>query len=468
MDILIVSTGTAAQETYWQDQLARLRGTLIPDTMLAVAVHEDWAGGAGNGLGTLYAYLKGRDKVRQLYSKDIQEEQKNGGAVAIYHTAGQGKRLAPLTASEYFNKSAVKLPALVHGRPLSILEAVIRQTSVFLGSRPSRLSVFWGDQLFQPTRFPQYTPEYHIDILAMLQPFPNESDWNRKQLHNYGLIAIDSNGAAKNLEKSSYVDIQKLLQTRSLSVEGGFGVSLGSFSLSYPMTIALLDLFNAELQQKKIKLDSDTHFWMAMTWDQCQQVEPAHHARMQKFKSEFLNKHPEMELFGTVDIGADSYWWDYGSIKNYFVNNLKLTRQDAEGHAMRQQLGVSSTLINCNIKSGNIVNSVLVGVQADHLDVRDCVIINSNFSRLEAQSCLLYNVQATQALQLPQNTVRADVHLDNKNMSFYTTLDNDGKADWNKTLENNVLSYEELHEKCAQSALKSVETSKDALRKNNL
>ncbi len=53
---------------------------------------------------------------------------------AMYHTAGKGTRLAPLPASENNNKPGVKLPVLTtydEDCPLSILEAVIKQTSVY-------------------------------------------------------------------------------------------------------------------------------------------------------------------------------------------------------------------------------------------------------------------------------------------------------------------------------------------------
>ncbi len=57
---------------------------------------------------------------------------------AMYHSAGKGTRLAPLPASEVNNKSGVTLPVLAthdEDRPLSILEAAIKQTSVYSASR---------------------------------------------------------------------------------------------------------------------------------------------------------------------------------------------------------------------------------------------------------------------------------------------------------------------------------------------
>ncbi len=58
-----------------------------------MAVHEDWASdGAGNGLGTLYAYSKASEKARIKFSVDLDSILKEGWSVAIYHTAGKGTR----------------------------------------------------------------------------------------------------------------------------------------------------------------------------------------------------------------------------------------------------------------------------------------------------------------------------------------------------------------------------------------
>ena len=81
-----------------------------------------------------------------------------GWAVAIFHTAGKGTRLAPLPGSENNNKPGVKLVStMTIGREkteLTILEAVIRQTNSYAPYRKGRCSVFWGDQIFVPSAGP--------------------------------------------------------------------------------------------------------------------------------------------------------------------------------------------------------------------------------------------------------------------------------------------------------------------------
>ena len=57
-DVVVVCTGNQKQADYWQQRLDAAKGTLLPPSATVVAVEEDWPGGAGNGLGTFYAYTK--------------------------------------------------------------------------------------------------------------------------------------------------------------------------------------------------------------------------------------------------------------------------------------------------------------------------------------------------------------------------------------------------------------------------
>jgi hypothetical protein len=42
------------------------------------------------------------------------------------------------------------------------------------------------------------------DILAALRPMPTKEEWEAEELHQYGLIAVDSKGNATQLEKVTY------------------------------------------------------------------------------------------------------------------------------------------------------------------------------------------------------------------------------------------------------------------------
>jgi hypothetical protein len=89
-DVVIVCTSTEAQAAYWQERLLATRGQCCPTDCKVIGVNEDWNGGAGNGLGTLYAYHKAVAKATELYGEDISEKLAAGAiSVGLYHTAGK-------------------------------------------------------------------------------------------------------------------------------------------------------------------------------------------------------------------------------------------------------------------------------------------------------------------------------------------------------------------------------------------
>jgi len=129
---------------------------------------------------------------------DLDNQLRDGKvSVGLYHTAGKGTRLAPLPGAENNNKPGVKLPATIKVDgvlvPMTILEAVIKNTGCYAKSRPGRLSVFWGDQVFIPTVPVEYKVTHHVDILCSLGPMLSEADWREKGMDKYGLIAVSGN-----------------------------------------------------------------------------------------------------------------------------------------------------------------------------------------------------------------------------------------------------------------------------------
>ena len=111
-DVTIICTTDDYQATYWMDRLSKgickTNGSTTYPMVLAVS--EDWSSpsGAGNGLGTLYAYQKACKVAKEKYGVDLGAEMKAGKVSApLYHTAGKATRLAPLPASENNNKPGV-------------------------------------------------------------------------------------------------------------------------------------------------------------------------------------------------------------------------------------------------------------------------------------------------------------------------------------------------------------------------
>lgn len=472
MDVVIVAVSTPEHEKYWVERLHTTRAELLNPDAYVVVVHEDWAGGAGNGLGTLYAFEQARIKAKTTYKIDLLRMLQGGAAIAVYHTAGQGTRLYPLTASEYGNKSGVKLPAMIGNESMTILEAVIKQTSIFANSRRGRLSVFWGDQLFIPSNNCDYIPSHHIDILAMVSKMPERVEWEQQNLQNYGLILIEAEGEGRLLDKCDYTTVRNLISSKKISAEGGVGISMGSFSLSYDMLNALLVEFSEELEEKKEKQDSDPFIWMPTTLDfetylmvmqkrnYSSELIKKHYARMKVFKEKFIRDFPNLGYFGVFDIGKETYWWDYGTVDSYFRQNLKLIGLDREAEAMRRFFKVSpaststervlkddsSCLIGCDIQSGRIKNSILIGVHGHHIEVEDSILINCTVKDFHAKRALAYHIVDGHESRLEPEMVRADTYLPitHQHIKLFSLLKRDGKADWRIKLPLNSYAWEEL------------------------
>jgi len=118
-DVTIICTTDDHQADFWMSKLKKKKITSISGAAdssslfpLVVAVSEDWtsSGGAGNGLGTLYAWKKACEYAKQncAGNPDLENLLKDGSiSAALYHTAGKGTRMAPLPASENNNKPGV-------------------------------------------------------------------------------------------------------------------------------------------------------------------------------------------------------------------------------------------------------------------------------------------------------------------------------------------------------------------------
>lgn len=63
-DFVIVCTSTPTQSSFWRDRLTATRGQAAKADARVYAVVEEWAAdGAGNGLGTLFAYFNARSAL---------------------------------------------------------------------------------------------------------------------------------------------------------------------------------------------------------------------------------------------------------------------------------------------------------------------------------------------------------------------------------------------------------------------
>mmetsp|Transcript_5876 Transcript_5876/g.8062 ORF Transcript_5876/g.8062 Transcript_5876/m.8062 type:complete len:549 (+) Transcript_5876:78-1724(+) len=473
-DVVIVCTGNEMQASYWQKKLEDARGKIMASDVKVIAVHEDWEGGAGNALGTLYAFQNACEAASSLHSIDLLAQLNAATvSVALYHTAGKGTRMAPLPGAEANNKPGVKLASPLGDRSLTILEAVIKQTGVYAGSRKGRLSVFWGDQVFIPCATTSYNPASHADILCKLIPMPSETEWSEKGLEKYGLIAVNEAGNAAQVEKVSYSTAVDMLA--GMGEIKQIGTSLGSFSVSHQLLSALLEEFNPELEKKEGKMDSDPHLWMPMTLTKesyCQLMTSkgiseeecaAHYDRIKGMMDKFEAN--EMGILGAVDIGADSYWWDYGQLKLYFANNMLLKEGSEEANLYRSFLGISERVAGSSINdavvdeassiiqistlgSGNVSSSVLAGVTTPQISAEGCLLVDVVAKSVTAApGSLAYNViLEDQDLVLGEGDIVAGVlTTDGKQILMKSNNQTDGGKAWKIKLEMNEYSFEEIY-----------------------
>lgn len=453
MDVIIISTNHPMQKKLWEKKLHLARDELFKPGAKWVVVLEEWKGGAGNGLGTLYAYQHAALHAKKEWGIDLQELMLRGGTVAIYHTAGYGKRLFPLVGSEFNNKGAVKLPGtkgLIQD-PITILEAVIKQTTLIAPSLCGRLAVFWGDQLFIPSQ-PLHSPTSSVCLIGAKISLPSEEEWNNKHFSQYGILAKDQKGLISLLDKVDYSSFCRHQEKECY-------LSLGCFSLTLSLLNALLEEFSPELTKKTGSLDTDPHFWMAATTSEEEYVFLMTKKGMDPLLAQALHRriskmHPILEV---QDIGEQALFWDFGNVSSYYTNTLKLCENSEEGALMRSFFAIpehrqilshldvdsSSILINCSIKRGIIRRSVLVGVVAEELHAEESVILYSDFGQATLTKSLLYQVKESNPYAPPEGTVRADIQASTP-LAFTTSLKRNGKEDWNVCLPSNPCSYADL------------------------
>ncbi len=400
-DVIIVAANYPQEEEYWQQ---RLKSCGHPSIVLTVA--EDWQGSAGNGLGTLYALEKAQEKGKFKHRIDLFQMLIEGASIALFHAAGLGKKLFPLTAGENNCLSRIRLPG-----SFELLEMAIQQTAPLAKERKGRLSVFWGNHLLIPEA--TSTPHHHIELFYQ----QNEP--------------------------------------------------MGPFSLSPSMCFALMREFALEIQEKKECLAAHQHFWLPLTLEKEVYLKrfpgsARHYKRMRFFREKFCALHATHSLITMTEMHA-AQSWDFSSAAAYYHEVLKLASPTNEGMRMRLLFGIQSNptgnlrvikdegscLIDCKIGAGKILNSVLVGVEADSIEVKDSVIIHSRFSTLKSEKSLLYKVKEEHSLKLASGTIRADALLPETGeyLKIYSHLNRNGKGDWEQTLPSNLLSYQEIFQK---------------------
>ncbi|MHC1582191.1 MAG: type I phosphomannose isomerase catalytic subunit [Candidatus Syntropharchaeia archaeon] len=452
-DVIIVVTSTDEQAKFWEERLNKMKGQITGENSRIYCVTEDWE--AGQLLGTINAWIEVSKK------EDLDSLMEKGGKIAIYHTAGHGKRLAPLTASEGNNKAAVKLPRLLHvdGRkiPITLLEAVIYQTSIFAPSREGRICVFWTDQIFIPSGEVEYEGKYHVELFSIRENAPVTSEEWKKEWESYGLVIPGEEGAIL-LEKQSWENFRSFLEKEKIDPVNEkliVGKGLGCFSISYEFFKEIVEEFRIDVENKK-KLDTDPDLWMPLTAPQF--VEEKKRKRVERFKRKFDF------IFGDKDVGRNTYWWDFGQTRLYIFNLLKLTEDSDEGRIMREFFGIEDPVINSYV-DGRIERSVIVDSRIENANLSECVVISSMIKGINGRKSLMYN-----CIELSELTAQADVisdifHPSKGKIRMKAKVWVDGKKDWEERIIPNPYSYSELESLMRKVSIEDIQSEREIWEK---
>ena len=484
-DVILVVASPGNKE-YWEKRLEASRDEILSPKTKIIAIEEDWPGGAGQLLGTLYAFQKASEEINL---KEILEQK---GSIAIYHAAGHGKRMAPLCGTEVNNKPGIKLPKMIKIEdkevPLTVLEAAIFSTQIFANGSEGRICVFWGDQVFIPSQKVKRETRLPVGIFGIKKIFTlSKKDW-QKNWQQYGVLIPTKKRRILLREKISWPKLQKLLERGYLKEDKEGKVtlikSLGCFSISLPFLESLFDEFSKEIEAKRRNLSSDFHLWVPLTSRkkeyQAESGGGIYWERIKKIRRNFIQKTGRKRIIGEKNLGEKTLWWDYGHLKIYYLNFLKLLKRTAEGEAAREffetekywikrkiakNLKIKNCLlINSEIEKGEIENVVLVDSKIQKAKIKNGVIISTQAKGILApkgklvKNILLYNVKEEGRMKvLPAEVVTDIIPGEGTKIRMRTSLLRDGKRDWQVRLPRNIFAYGEIERflaRIANSALR--------------
>lgn len=447
--VIIVSSNNNSK--YWEKRLRNTRKEILPKKTKIICVEEKWKNkdGAGQLLGTLNAIKFIKNKL------NIEKELKRGKTIAMYHTAGKGKRMAPLSGTEKNNKPAIKLPKPIKvgnkNNLISLLESVIYSTQIFAQTREGRLCVFWGDQIIIPSRISKIETKSPVEIFGVKQRIKLSKKIWEENWKMYGILIPQKENTLQR-DKLSWQEIIKIKNKGILKEKNGkidFLKSAGCFSINLGFLKSLLQEFSNDLKNKNKKIDTDPGLWMPITLEKPKENK-TYWKRINNFKEKFILDTGNKNIISAKDLGENTIFWDYGNIACYYKNILKIVEKSKEGKIARLFFDVEkyfknkSLIINSKIK-GITKNSVILNSEIKKADVQNSIIINSKIKKAKGKNMLLYYVQEKEEIKTLKDEIITDIKIkDSEIIRMKTTISRDGKDDWEIRLPENPLSYSEI------------------------
>lgn len=480
-DIVIVVSTSDSQAQFWQERLTKDGiyglGDVVKETAVVLSVSEEnWSGRAGNALGTLNAIIQAMNKACELgiifqkgdsisHAVQIFFEYSKNKSVFMYHQAGKGTRVAPLQLSELNAKSNIKLPKILsfkNGRePITILESILIETSIYAPSRKNRLSVFWGDQIIINENSIDFAGEHHVEIFGQCVELT-------KDIESYGILIPDSLGNCKQREKFPLEEIRKILPKGAKEVFK----SIGSFSISFQLLEAFFSMkyHNNCLINEKGTLGTDADWWQALTSEKdeyCQIMQRKNIAfeessrwweKMQRVWFSFAKR--DEKLLCVRDVGKNALWWDYGQNKYYMKNIMLLTTNSFEGDVARTFFGIKNAIdsyshvgkttinntlvLDSTIENGKLENCIVVSSKLKNVFAKNSIIISSSIIELRAEESLCYNVIDSQVNLQKDEILTHIFHLQKGKFPMRTFRIRNGQQDWESIVCGNPYSYSEI------------------------
>jgi len=487
-------SGSPAAQRFWQHALDR-----IQEPFRARAVEsfcEDLP--VNQAFGLLLLWHRLRPKF----------EPGRGALVAFVF--GEGTRSTPFTETDNGQKPAIRsFAALGPGRPrLSMVELALRYfapVEAFLRrSGFDGMVVKWGDEVQIPTRsLSGSDPRFEgADVVR----FVSRRAMNEDDARNKDWVGFDAEGnittfvPRRPLSEMYALAERGLLERRGDTLYGG--VNLGSIAVSRPLLDALLEEFEGEVLDPHAKRserpDLDPQFFTALTlaaiggpearaeaWRlaraeipklvEMENALPRVFERLTAVLERFESRHGRRPKFVVLDF-IDQYWGDVGQHRQIYDFYMALAARSAEGSIARALAGLgerrdrqgnilagstelgpdvhveNSVLIDCDIRSGHVKDSVLIGTRARSLRADRAFDVESAVDELVlgARSGSYQVVSPEPVLAAPGERVTTlflptgEVHL----MRVREDTDlRDKAATYDVPVLGNALSFREAHER---------------------
>ncbi|MGK0348430.1 MAG: hypothetical protein ACI855_004520, partial [Myxococcota bacterium] len=433
-DVVIVVASSAEAASFWRQRLAHVRNQVLGPHAELVVTEEVWAGGAGNGLGTLHGLEQAEVEMNRR-GCSLWQALRDGKSVGMWHTAGKGKRLYPLPIHHRGDKSRTVVPgALTVGgtvMPMRLLEAVLRQTSAF--AEPGRIGVFWGDQLTLPT-VPMKRPTAAVALIGRLGPVPDAAAWKHHGLVNYGLLAVRADGSAMQLEKLEWSAFDALRP--ELGPLTAAATSLGSFSMTAEVGRCLMTLFEPELRARTSKLDTDPGWWMPLTLPEPAARRLCGAEAVSRLRDAFDGP-LRLEV---LNVGETARWWDFGTLESWHASCRAVLASPELRQLLNTPEPVGGSVFVGSSPADGAKRSVIVGSTVNHLDVTDAVVVDCDVDHLQG-SGVAYGLSGG------QHTLTGGVlATDGQGGTVIAPVNSDGKSRWSSALAGNAKSWSEYAE----------------------